>query len=338
VIRAVAMAVPDRRIANAEIAAKLGIDEAWIAKRTGTSIRPWALPDERMSELAARAGAGALERAGLDAGELDLVLVATSTADEITPNAAPLVAGRLGAKRAGALDVGAACTGWLGALAMGCGQIESGRAQHTLVIGADLLSRFLDFSDRDTAAVFADGAGAALVSSTRDAPSRIGPIALHADHAYADLIRLNRGERIQMRGPETFRAAVARLTEVTGEALDRAGVGIDEIDLFVFHQANSRIIRAVGERLGLPDERVVDYVDRFANSSTATLPIALSVAESEGRLKVGDRVLLAAFGGGLTWGATIVQWSAQPRDAGVGGAAHESVSAAPLAALPDPPR
>jgi 3-oxoacyl-[acyl-carrier-protein] synthase-3 len=290
-----------------------------------------------MSDLAALAGAHALARAGLDAAELDLVLVATSTADAITPNAAPVVAGRLGAHRAGALDVGAACTGWLGALAMACGQIESGRARHALVVGADLLSRFLDFSDRDTAAVFADGAGAALVSATGDAPSRIGPIVLHADHAYADLIRLNRGERIQMRGPETFRAAVARLSEVTGQALEQSGLDLGEIDLFVYHQANSRIIRAVGERLRLPAERVVDYVDRFANSSTATLPIALSVAQAEGRLQAGDRVLLAAFGGGLTWGATVVEWTAQPSGAGVGGAAAESVPAATLGVLPDPP-
>ncbi len=205
-----------------------------------------------MSELAARAGADALARAGLPAAELDLVLVATSTADEITPNAAPLVAGLLGAERAGALDVGAACTGWLGALAMACGQIESGRARTALVIGADLLSRFLDFSDRDTTVVFADGAGAAVVCATDDQSTRIGPILLRADHAYADLIRLTRGARIQMRGPETFRAAVARLTEVTGEALERAGLGIDDIDLFVYHQANSRIIRAVGTRLALP--------------------------------------------------------------------------------------
>jgi 3-oxoacyl-[acyl-carrier-protein] synthase-3 len=332
------MAVPERRVTNAEIAARLGIDEAWIAKRTGTSVRPWALPGETMSELAAQAGAGALSRAGLDAAELDLVLVATSTADAITPNAAPVVAGRLGAHRAGALDVGAACTGWLGALAMACGQIESGRARHALVIGADLLSRFLDFSDRDTAAVFADGAGAAFVSSTGDAPSRIGPIVLHADDAYADLIRLNRGGRIQMRGPETFRAAVARLTDVTGQALEHSGLNIGEIDLFVYHQANSRIIRAVGERLSLPPERVVDYVDRFANSSTATLPIALSVAESEGRLQPGDRVLLAAFGGGLTWGATVVEWTAQPGGAGMGGAAAESIPVATLGVLPDPPR
>lgn len=321
-IRAVGMAVPERRVDNAEIASRLGIEEAWIVKRTGTSTRPWAAPGDRMSELAARAGADALERAGLEADELDLVLVATSTADEITPNAAPLVAGLLGAQSAGALDVGAACTGWLGALAMACGQIESGRAQHALVIGADLLSRFLDLSDRDTAPLFADGAGAAVISAT-EAPSRIGPIVLRADHSGADLIRLNRGERIQMHGPETFRAAVARLAEVTDQALERAGLQVADIDLFVYHQANSRIIQAVGRRLRLSAERVVDYVGRFANSSTATLPIALSVARSEGRLRAGDRVLLAAFGGGFTWGATVVQWGPPPHR---GGAPHEAPS------------
>jgi 3-oxoacyl-[acyl-carrier-protein] synthase-3 len=302
------MAVPERQVANAEIAARLGIDEAWIAKRTGTAVRPWAQPDERMSELAARAGREALARAEFPAAELDLVLVATSTADEITPNAAPLVAGLVGAERAGALDVGAACTGWLGALSMACGQIESGRARSALVVGADFLSRFLDFSDRDTTVVFADGAGAALVCATDGAPSRIGPIVMRADHAFADLIRLGRGAQIQMRGPDVFRVAVDRLSEVTGQALANARLGIDDIDLFVYHQANSRIIRAVGQRLGLPADRVVDYVDRFANASTATLPIALSVAQSEGRLRPGDRVLLAAFGGGFTWGATTVQW------------------------------
>jgi 3-oxoacyl-[acyl-carrier-protein] synthase-3 len=302
------MAVPARRVANREIAKRLGVDEAWIAKRTGTNERPWAQPGERLSDFAARAAREALARAGVDAVDLDLVLVATSTADEITPNAAPLVAGMVCANRAGALDVGSACTGWLAALALACGQIESGRATHALVVGADFLSKFLDFSDRETAPLFADGAGAAVVSSTGGAVGQIGPIVLHADHAGADLIRLERGERIRMRGQETFRAAVDRLCEVTGEALERGGLRPEEIDLFVYHQANSRIIRAVGQRLGLSEDRVVDYVDRFANASTATLPIALSVAESEGRLRHGDRVLLAAFGGGFTWGATTLRW------------------------------
>ena len=309
-IRGVAMAVPDRRVPNREIASRMGVDEEWIAKRTGTSERPWALEGERMSDFAARAGVAALERAGVAAADLDLVLVATSTADEITPNAAPLVAGQSGAERAGAFDVGSACTGWLAWLAMACGQIESGRAEHALVVGADFLSRFLDYSDRGTAPLFADGAGAAVVSASGDGDGRIGPVRLHADHEGADLIRLERGQRISMQGHETFKAAVSRLSEVTLEALEASGLTLEQIDLFVYHQANSRIIQAVGRRLGLLEERVVDYVDRFANSSTATLPIALSVAESEGRLKPGDTVLLASFGGGFTWGATVVQWGA----------------------------
>jgi 3-oxoacyl-[acyl-carrier-protein] synthase-3 len=302
------MAVPDRHVSNEEIAAMIGMDDAWIARRTGTSVRPWAEDGERMSDFAAQAAREALARAGLDPVELDLVLVATSTADEITPNAAPLVAGSIGAHRAAAFDVGAACTGWLAGLAMACGQIESGRARHALVAGADFLSRFLDLSDRDTAPLFADGAGAAVVSASDGSDGRVGPVLLHSDHSGADLIQLSRGGRIRMRGQETFRAAVTRLAEITEEAVAASGVGLGDIDLFVYHQANSRIIGAVGRRLGLRSERVVDYVDRFANSSTATLPIALSIASAEGGLAAGDRVLLAAFGGGFTWGATVVEW------------------------------
>jgi 3-oxoacyl-[acyl-carrier-protein] synthase-3 len=322
-IAGVAMALPERLVSNEQLAARLGVDAAWIAKRTGTRERPWASADERLSHLAAEAGRAALARAGLDARELDLVLVATSTADEITPNAAPLVAGLIGAERAGALDVGAACTGWISALAMACGQVESGRAGHALVVGADFLSRFLDVSDRDTAPLFADGAGAAVVSATESPTGRIGPIVLRADHSGSHLIRLSRGDHIRIEGQESFRAAVAALAEVTVEAVAASGCRLEEIDLFVYHQANSRIIRAVGQRLDLPAERVVDYVGRFANASTATLPIALSVAQSEGRLEPGERVLLAAFGGGLTWGGTVVEWSAP---APLPAAAHPTVT------------
>jgi 3-oxoacyl-[acyl-carrier-protein] synthase III len=309
-IASVAMALPERLVSNEQIAASVGVDPAWIVKRTGTRERPWATDGERLSQLSADAGRAALERADVKPDELDLVLVATSTADEITPNAAPLVAGLIGAGRAGALDVGAACTGWVSALAMACGQVESGRAGHALVVGADFLSRFLDVSDRDTAPLFADGAGAAVVSATETRSGRIGPIVLRADHSGSHLIRLDRGDHIRMEGQESFRAAVASLTEVTAEAVAAAGCGLDDIDLFVYHQANSRIITAVGQRLELDPERVVDYVGRFANASTATLPVALSVAQAEGRLEPGQRVLLAAFGGGLTWGGTVVEWTA----------------------------
>jgi 3-oxoacyl-[acyl-carrier-protein] synthase-3 len=302
------MSVPERRVSNAEIARRLGVDEEWISKRTGTSTRPWAEEGERLSDFAARAGAQALKRADLEPSELDLILVATSTADEITPNAAPLVAGLLGAERAGAFDVGAACTGWLGALSLAAGQIESERCRHVLVIGADFLSRFLDLSDRDTAVLFADGAGAAVVTRRDAGAGRIGPVILHSDSTGGDLIRLDRGGQISMQGQETFRAAVSCLSSVTEEALAAADLEREDIDLFVYHQANSRIIRAVGQRLGLDSHRVADYVARFANSSTATLPIALAVAEQEGRIAPGSRVLLASFGGGFTWGATVIDW------------------------------
>jgi 3-oxoacyl-[acyl-carrier-protein] synthase III len=309
-IAAVAMAVPERLVSNEQIAARLDVGPDWIAKRTGTRERPWASPDERLSQFAAEAGRRALERAAIEPHELDLVLVATSTADEISPNAGPLVAGLIGADRAGALDVGAACTGWLSALSMACGQIESGRARHALVVGADFLSRFLDASDRETAPLFADGAGAAVLSATESTHGRVGPVVLRVDPSASHLIRLARGGQIRMDGQETFRAGVNSLTEVTSEALAASDCRLEDIDLFVYHQANSRIIRAVGQRLGLAPERVVDYVDRFGNASTATLPIALTVAEAEGRIQTDDRVLLAAFGAGLTWGATVVGWSA----------------------------
>ncbi len=309
-IASVAMAVPDRRVPNAEIAERIGVDEDWIVKRTGARERPWAAAGERLTDYAAAAARQALAEASTQPMELDLVVVATSSADEITPNAAPLVAGMLGAERAASFDVGAACTGWLAGLAMVSGQIESGRSRRALVIGADFLSRFLDLSDRETAPLFADGAGAAVIAAATDGSGGIGPIVLHSDHGGAELIRLDRGGRISMRGPDTFREAVSRLTEVTLEALDTSGLALEEVDLFVYHQANSRIIRAVGDRLGLDPGRVVDYVERFANSSTATLPIALSVAAGEGRLGRGDKVLLAAFGGGFTWGATVVEWGA----------------------------
>jgi 3-oxoacyl-[acyl-carrier-protein] synthase III len=309
-IASVAMAVPERRVSNAEIAGRIGVDEDWIVKRTGASERPWALDGQRLSDFAATAARQAVAQAALEPKALDLVVVATSSADEITPNAAPLVAGMIGANGAAAFDVGAACTGWLAGLAMASGQIEAGRASSAVVVGADFLSKFLDLSDRETAPLFADGAGAAVVTAAAETEAGIGPIVLHSDHGGAELIRLDRGGRISMRGPDTFREAVSRLTTVTQEALEASVLKLEEVDLFVYHQANSRIIRAVGGRLGLDPGRVVDYVDRFANSSTATLPIALSVAAQEGRLKSGAKVLLAAFGGGFTWGATVVEWEA----------------------------
>jgi 3-oxoacyl-[acyl-carrier-protein] synthase-3 len=307
-IASVAMCVPDRVVANAEITERLGIDANWIAKRTGVRERRIAWPEERLSAFAAEAGDIALERAGVDPTELDLVLVATMSADELTPNAAPLVAGELGATRAGALDVGAACTGFLSALSLATAQIESRRAENALIIGADLLSRITDPDDRSTAGLLADGAGAVLVRAT-DPPGRVGPVVLGADGARSALITATHDERvIRMNGHDTFKHAVARMSRATVQALALAERTLDEVDLFVYHQANSRIIRAVGEELGLPGERTVDYLAGYGNTSAATIPMALTLAEEDGRLGEGAVVLLAAFGAGLAWGATVVEW------------------------------
>jgi len=309
-IAAVAMCVPDRVVANAQITERLGIDANWIAKRTGVQERRIAWPEERLSAFATEAGDMALERAGVDASELDLVLVATMSADELTPNAAPLVATELGARRAGAMDVGAACTGFLSALSVATAQIESRRAENVLVVGADLLSRITDPGDRSTAGLLADGAGAAVVRAM-DSPGHIGPVVLGADGAHSALITAGHDDRmIRMNGHDTFKHAVARMSRATLEALALADRTLDEVDLFVYHQANSRIIRAVGVELGLPGERTVDYLAGYGNTSAATLPMALTLAEEEGRLRDGAVVLLAAFGAGLAWGATVVEWGA----------------------------
>ncbi|HSC02707.1 MAG TPA: beta-ketoacyl-ACP synthase III [Solirubrobacteraceae bacterium] len=307
-IASVGISLPDAVVPNAQIAPRIGVTDEWIVRRTGIRARHVAAPDERLATHAANAATAALRRAGVTAGEVDLVLVATTTPDEVMPNAAPQVAHELGAIRAGAFDIGAACTGFLSALAVGAAQIESGRVQTALVIGADLMSRITDPEDRATAAVFADGAGAVVLRATAE-ESRIGPIVLGADGAGADHIIVPRENgTIQMRGHETFREAVARLSLSTVQAVRAADVRLEDIDLFVYHQANGRILSAVGERLGLPPDRVVDCISEHGNTSAATLPLALAYVENEGRLQAGHRVLLGAFGAGFTWGATVVEW------------------------------
>jgi 3-oxoacyl-[acyl-carrier-protein] synthase-3 len=301
------VAVPEHMVNNEPIARRLGVDEAWIERRTGTRVRHVAAEGERLSALAASAGRAALADAGVEPAALDLILVATTSADELSPHAATHVAGELGT-RAGAIDVSAACVGFLSALSMAASAIEAGRAERALVVGADVLTRYLDADDRQSAMLFGDGAGAAVVTATGD-PSRVGPVLLRSDADGAALITLPRDvPLIRMDGPEVYRRAVSLMTQVTHEAVAAAGLGLGDIDLFVYHQANARILRAVGARLGLEPGRVVDYVDRYANTSAASLPIALATARAEGRLAAGARVLLAAFGAGLVWGGAVLEW------------------------------
>ncbi len=303
-------ALPDAVVANEEIAERLGVDAEWIIRRTGIHERRRAAPDARLSDLAAEAGRAALADAGLEADVLDHVLVATMSADDVTPNAAPVVAHLIGAAGAGAMDIGAACTGTLSAIAAGCGLIESGRAEHILVVGAELLSRHTDDDDRRTAALFGDGAGALVLSAASD--GSIGPVILGADGGAADLITADRLDgNIRMNGHDTFVTAVTRLGQATVQACAAADVELDDIDLFVFHQANGRILTAAAERLGLPTEKVLDCIAMLGNTSAASVPLGLAEARKRGQLGVDTRVLLGAVGAGFTWGATVVEWGGE---------------------------
>lgn len=312
----VAVEVPAQRLTSAELGERLGLTEDWIVSRTGVRERPVARPDERLSDFAARVGRAALERAEVEPAEVDLVLVATLTQDELTPNAAPLVAHAVGAYGAGAIDVGAACTAFLSAAALAAAQIESGRCRWVLVVGADFVTRLVNWEDKRSAPLFGDAAGAVVFGPAGSRYGDMGPIVLGADGSEASrgIVIDHNDRKIRMDGPEVYRNAVARMSESTLQAVDRAGLTLDEIDLFAYHQANARITRALGERLGLDPAKVVDCIENYGNSSAATLPLTLAMAERDGRLKPGTRVLMGAFGGGFTWGGGVIEWGGS-RDA-----------------------
>jgi len=307
-VAALGVGLPERRLDNAPIAARLAVEERWIVARTGIHERRVAADGETVADLATLAARRALAAADIDPADVGLVVLATMSHERLTPNGSALVAGRIGAGSAGAIDVNAACSGFVSGLALAAGQIESGRIRTAVVIGAEVLSRLLDHYDRRTAALFGDGAGAVVLTAS-SGPTRIGPVAFGSDGARSELITAERDEGvIHMNGHDTFRQAVDRLSESTLEACGLAGVALEEIDVFAYHQANARILTAVGERLGLDPARVVNCIDRLGNTSAATIPLALADADERGLLRPGARVLLAAFGGGLTWAATVVEW------------------------------
>jgi len=300
-------ALPERRIANSEIAGPLGLADGWIERRTGISERRWVSEGEGVADLATRAARSALQDAGLDAAEVDLVLVATLAPDDITPGPAPLVAHAIGATHAAAIDVGAACTGTIAALALGTAWIESGRASNVLIVAAEVLSRFTDLEDRRTAALFGDGAGAIVL--TAGATGSIGPILLDSDGGAANTIRATRAAGVlEMEGHETFLRAVQELHLSTRKVVELAGLQLNDIDLFVYHQANGRILGAVADRLGLARSRVFDCIASIGNTSAASIPLALAEARRAGALTPGMKIVLGAIGAGLTWGAAVVEW------------------------------
>lgn len=284
--RGLGVALPDTVIPNAPIARRLGVDEEWIVSRTGIRERRHLAPGERLADLATLAA----ERA-LDGVRPDLVIVATCSSDDVLPAVATEVAQRVGAQAG--FDVNAACTGFLVGLSLAASQLESGRAESVLVVGAEHLSQLMDPGDRATAAIFADGAGALLLTE-----SRLGPVLLRSED-HRGLLYVARDEGlVHMAGADVFKHAVDRMCEAA------LAVGIDDVDLFVFHQANARIVRAVGRRLGLDPAKVVDCIERYGNVSAASLPLALHAAQP----RPGDRVLLCAFGAGFTWGAGVLEW------------------------------
>jgi len=306
-ILGIGTALPERVVGNEEIARRHGLEAAWIEQRTGVRERRFAASGESLTALAGAAAEAALDACGTAAADVDLVLVATMTADDLLPNAAPLVAEAIGARGAFACDLGAACTGFLSGITLAAAQIESGRARTALVVGADLLSRVTDHGDRKTSGLFADGAGAAVLGS--GGAGAIERLLLRSDARRSDCIVAGHDERlIRMRGQDTFREAVDSLSAITAEVLAAESLGVDDVDLFVYHQANARITRAVGERLGLDPARVIDCIAQLGNTSAATLPLALAEAQRRGMLAAGDRVLLAAFGAGFVWGGGLLRW------------------------------
>jgi 3-oxoacyl-[acyl-carrier-protein] synthase-3 len=299
-------ALPATVVDNAPIATRIGVAPAWITKRTGIAARRRSADDEGLSDLAIEAGNRALGAAGMHPAYVDAVLVATSSADDIVPQAAPIVAGALGADSAMAWDVGLACTGFLAGLQQGAALIESGRANTVLLIGADILTRYTDPDDRQTAALFGDGAAAAMLAP--GGPASIGPVVLGVD-SQRDVLFIDRTENVvRMQGKLVYQEAVDHMARSCRELLALADLDIDDIDLVIAHQANGRIINAVRERFGLEPDRVADYVADLGNTSAASIPLALSLAEDDGRLPEHGHVLLTAFGAGFSWGAALLTY------------------------------
>ena len=316
-------ASPDRVLTNADLERMVNTSDEWIVTRTGISERRIASEGEATSDLAERAGRQALEAAGVDPIDVDLILVSTVTPDMFFPSTGCLLQDRLGASHAAAFDLSAACSGFIYGLSVADAYLRAGVMRNILLIGAETLSRVVDWNDRNTCVLFADGSGAALVQRTTG-HSRVLSTHLFADGSRGgQLIIPGGGSRypisqkvldenlvtIKMaNGNEVFKVAVRSMEEAAMAALKANGVEVSDIDLFVPHQANARIIYAMAQRLGLPRERVVVNIDRFGNTSAASIPIALDEAVRAGRLKSGDLLLLAAFGGGLTWGSALIRW------------------------------
>jgi len=313
--------VPERVLTNDEISRSLDTSDEWIRARTGIGERRIASASEAPSDLGARAAERALAMAGVSPAQIDLVVSASLIPDMVFPATAALVAERLGVQEAGAFDVQAGCTGFVYALAAAAGFVSGGMAERVLVVGAEVVSRGLDWSDRRTCVLFGDGAGAVVVE--RAAPEMTMTFDLGNEGAGAVMLSMpaggarlpasaetvrDRQHYLKMNGPEVFRFATRTVARSCLRVLDQAGLQVDDIDLFVPHQANIRIIDSAVRRLGMPPERVFTNLERYGNTSCASIPLCLAEAMETGRLAKGQRVLLVGFGAGLSWGSAVVEW------------------------------
>lgn len=301
-------AVPEGILTNDELAQRLDIDPSWIEQRTGITARRIAQPHETTTALATEAARRALRTAEVDPSSLDLIVLATVTPDHALPATSCLVGAALGADRAAAYDMNAGCSGFLYALAQAHHAIGAGGARRVLVIGADVLSRITDYDDPKSCVLFGDGAGAVVVERQEGTP-RMGPFLLRADGSQPELLWAPRETGlIAMEGREVYRRAVAAMADSVEQLCASAGIGLDDIDLLIAHQANARIIEAVAARTGMPVDKVVYDIATYGNTSAASIPLALAGAVSSGRLSDGDLVAFTAFGAGFTWGAGLVRW------------------------------
>jgi 3-oxoacyl-[acyl-carrier-protein] synthase-3 len=308
-------ALPRTRVSNAELATRVDTSDEWIVERTGIRFRHIAEPDETTATLGADAARQALAAAGLEPSDIGLIIVATATPDNTFPASATKVQALLGIPDCIAFDVAAVCSGFLYAVSVADSMLRTGATRHALVIGSETFSRILDWEDRTTCVLFGDGAGAVVLSAEEvDDDRGILATRLHAEGKYSDMLYVDGGPsttgtvgHVRMQGREVFRHAVTNLASVLGEVMADVGLSADQIDWVVPHQANKRIIDATAKKLGLPAERVVLTVDRHANTSAASVPLALDLAVRDGRIKRGDLVVLEAMGGGFTWGAAVLR-------------------------------
>jgi 3-oxoacyl-[acyl-carrier-protein] synthase-3 len=321
-IASVGISLPERVLTNEEISRTLETSDEWIRTRTGIRERRIAAPDQAPSDLAAEAGEHALQRAGVSAADLDLVISSSLVPDMVFPATAAVIADRLGATNAGAFDVQAGCSGFVFALASAVSFVGSGMYSNVLVTGAEAVSRALDWTDRSTCVLFGDGAGAVVVVPDPDA---IFTFDLGTDGSGMPLLNMPAGGArlpaslqtvearqhfLKMNGRQIFRFATRAVAGSCATVLDAAGLSVEEIDLFVPHQANLRIIDNVAKRIGVAPERVFTNLERYGNTSCASIPLCLAEAEESGRLKDGDQLLLAGFGAGLSWGTCVTTWRA----------------------------